>query len=114
MIKLASLLKEGKYQIYHKTYTSAINTALEYAEKQGYEYDKEETASKIGMGPKKPSDGKTNRFSIQLTKNGKPQRKQLHIQVYNMGTFKRDNRDGSLVRSMHGGQNEYELNTYIS
>ena len=84
MIKLASLLKEGKYQIYHKTYTSAINTALEYAEKQGYEYDKEETAEKIGMGPKKPSDGKTNRFSIQLTKNGKPQRKQLHIQVYNI------------------------------
>jgi len=114
MIKLASLLNEGKYQVYHKTYTSAINTALEYAEKQGYEYDKEETAEKIGMGPKKPSDGKTNRFSIQLTKNGKPQRKQLHIQVYNMGTFKRDNRDGSLVRSMHGGQNEYELNTYIS
>jgi len=73
MIKLASLLKEGKYQVYHKTYTSAINTALEYAEKQGYEYDKEETASKIGMGPKKPSDGKTNRFSIELTKNGKPQ-----------------------------------------
>ena len=114
MIKLASLLKEGKYQVYLKTYTSAINTALEYAEKQGYEYDKEETASKIGLGPKKPSDGKTNRFSIELTKNGKPQRKQLHIQVYNMGTFKRDNRDGSLVRSMYGGQNEYELNTYIS
>lgn len=113
MIKLASLLKEGKYQVYHKTYTSAINTALEYAEKQGYEYDKEETASKIGMGPKKPSDGKTNRFSIELTKNGKPQRKQLHIQVYGMGTYKR-NSDGSQTRSMHGGQNEYELNTYIS
>jgi hypothetical protein len=113
MIKLASLLNEGKYQVYHKTYTSAINTALEYAEKQGYEYDKEETASKIGMGPKKPSDGKTNRFSIELTKNGKPQRKQLHIQVYNMGTFKR-NQDGSQTRSMWGGQNEYELNTYIS
>ena len=113
MIKLASLLKEGKYQIYHKTYTSAINTALEYAEKQGYEYDKEETAEKIGMGPKKPSDGKTNRFSIQLTKNGKPQRKQLHIQVYGMGTYKR-NSDGSQTRSMWGGQNEYELNTYIS
>lgn len=114
MIKLQSLLTEGKYQVYHYTYTSAINTALEYAEKQGYEYDPEETASKIGLGPKKPSDGKTNRFSIELTKGGKPQKKQLHIQVYNMGTFKRDNSSSSLVRSMHGGQNQYELNCYIS
>ncbi len=114
MIRLKHILSEAKYQVYHYTYTSAINTALEWAEKQGYEYDKEETASKIGMGPKKPSDGKTNRFSIELTKNGKPQRKQLHIQVYGMGTYKRDNSDGSKIRSLHGGQNEYELNCYIS
>ena len=113
-ISLKTILTEAKYQVYHYTYTSAINTALEYAEKQGYEYDKEETASKIGMGPKKPSDGKTNRFSIELTKGGKPQKKQLHIQVYGMGTYKRDNSDGSKVRSLSGGQNEYELNTYIS
>lgn len=113
-MRLKSVMNEAKYQIYHYTYTSAINTALEYAEKQGYEYDKEETASKIGMGPKKPSDGKTNRFSIELTKGGKPQKKQLHIQVYGMGTYKRNNSDGSKVRSLSGGQNEYELNCYIS
>jgi len=113
MIKLKDILNEGKYTVYHKSYTSAINTALEWAEKQGYEYDKEETASTIGMGPKKPSEGKTNRFSISLTKGGKPQRKALHIQVYNMGTFKR-NSDGSQTRSLYGGNNEYELNAYIS
>ena len=113
MIKLIQLLNEAKFAIYHKSYTSAINTALEYAESQGYEYDKEETASTIGMGPKKPSAGKTNRFTISLTKGGKPQRKALHIQVYNMGTFKR-NSDGSQTRSLYGGNNEYELNTYIS
>ncbi len=112
MISLKSLLSEGKYQVYHYTYTSAVNAALEYAEKQGYEYDPEETASKIGLGPKKPSAGKTNRFSISLTKGGKPQRKMLHMQIYNMGTYKR-NQDGSKTRSMYGGQNEYELNTYI-
>ena len=112
--KNKNLTESSKYQIYHYTYTSAINTALEWAEKQGYKYDKEETASKIGMGPKKPSAGKTNRFSIELTKNGKPQRKQLHIQVYGMGTYKRNNSDGSKTRSMYGGQNEYELNAYIS
>lgn len=113
MISLKKILSEGKYQVYHKSYTSAINTALEYAEKQGYEYDKEETAREIGMGPKKPSAGKTNRFTISLTKDGKPQRKALQIQVYNMGTFKRDT-DGSMTRSVFGGQNEYELNCYIA
>jgi hypothetical protein len=111
-LTLKGAMNEAKFPIYHKTYTSAINSALEWAEKQGFEYDKEETADKIGMGPKKPSAGKTNRFSIQLTKGGKPQRKQLHIQVYNMGTFKR-NSDGSQTRSMWGGQNEFELNCYI-
>jgi hypothetical protein len=87
-------VKKG-YQIYHKSYTSAINSALEYAESRGYTYDKEETASEIGMGPKKPSDGKTNRFRIGLKKDDKEQRKSLHIQVYGMG-------------------DKYELNTYIN
>jgi hypothetical protein len=108
-------LKEAKsdYAVYHKTYTSAINTAREYAEKKGYEIDDDDAFRQIGMGPRKPSDGKTNRFSIQLTKDGKPQKKHLHIQVYGMGTYKR-NTDGSKTRSMWGGQNEYELNAYIN
>lgn len=113
MISLKKLLTEAKFPIYHNTYSSAINSALEWAEKMGFDYDKEETADKIGMGPKKPSAGKTNKFSIELTKGGKPQRKELHIQVYNMGTFKRDNTDGSYIRSLHGGQERYELNCYI-
>jgi hypothetical protein len=103
---------KSDYVVYHKTYTSAINTAREYAEKKGYEIDDDDAFRQIGMGPRKPSDGKTNRFSIQLTKNGKPQKKHLHIQVYGMGTYKR-NPDGSKTRSMWGGQNEYELNAYI-
>jgi hypothetical protein len=87
--------KKVDFKVYHNSYTSAINDALDYAEKRGYEYDKEETSKKIGMGPKKPSDGKTNRFSINLTKDGKPQKKNLQIQVYGMGE-------------------KYELNCYIS
>jgi hypothetical protein len=87
--------KKENYKIYHNSYTSAVNEALEYAEKKGYEYDKEETAEKIGLGPKKPSDGKTNRFSINLTKEGKSQKKNLHIQIYGMG-------------------DKYELNCYIN
>ena len=96
MIKLASLIKEKKsdYEVYHKSYTSAINAAKEYAEKQGYEINDDDSFTKIGMGPRKPSEGKTNRFSIELSKDGKVQRKQLHIQVYGM-------------------KNSYELNAYI-
>ena len=88
-------VNESKYQTYHNSYTSAVDTALEYAEKQGYSYDKEETATKIGMGPKKPDDGKTNKFTITLYKDGKEQKKALHFQIYGMGE-------------------RYELNTYIA
>jgi hypothetical protein len=104
---------KSDYPVYHYTYTSAIQSAKEYAEKKGYEIDDDDSFRKIGMGPRKPSDGKTNRFSIELTKNGKPQKKMLHIQVYGMGTYKRA-QDGSKTRSLHGGQNEYELNCYIN
>jgi hypothetical protein len=115
MISLKKILKEAKadYQVYHKTYSAAIWTAKNYAEKKGYEVSDDDSFNKIGMGPRKPSAGKTNRFSIELTKSGKPQKKMLHIQVYNMGTFKR-NSDGSQTRSLYGGQNEYELNCYIN
>jgi hypothetical protein len=88
-------VNESKYQVYHNSYTSAVNAALEYAEKQGYSYDKEETATKIGAGPKKPDDGKTNKFTITLFKDDKEQKKALQIQIYGMG-------------------DKYELNTYIS
>jgi hypothetical protein len=104
---------KSDYPVYHYTYTSAIQAAKAYAEKKGYEIDDDDSFRKIGMGPKKPSDGKTNRFSIELTKNGKPQKKMLHIQVYGMGTYKRA-QDGSKTRSLYGGQNEYELNCYIN
>jgi hypothetical protein len=90
------LIKEGQFQIYHNSYTAAVNTALKYAEKRGYEYDKTDTFNIIGLGPKKPSDGKMNRLSIPLLKNEEPQREQLHIQVYGMG------------------EGRYELNAYIA
>jgi hypothetical protein len=90
------VINEAKapYEVYHKSYTSAIEAAREYAEKKGFEIDNDDAFRKIGVGPRKPSEGKTNSFSIQLSKDGKPQRKQLHIQVYGM-------------------KNSYELNAYI-
>lgn len=89
-------IKEAKsdYEVYHKSYTSAINAARDYAEKKGYEINDDDAFRQIGMGPRKPSEGKTNRFSIELSKDGKVQRKKLQIQVYGM-------------------RNSYELNAYI-
>jgi hypothetical protein len=82
-------------EVYHRTYTSAINTALEYAERKGFTYDRDEVAREIGMGPRKPKEGDTNRFTISLKKDDKEQKKSLHIQVYGM-------------------KETYELNCYIN
>lgn len=93
---VSSLQTEAsKYQIYHNTYSQAMQHAYAQAEKQGYEVDMDDVDRKVAMGPKKPSKGKTNSFSIKLTKNGKPQKKALQVQVYGMDNGK------------------YELNMYI-
>jgi hypothetical protein len=85
---------KSDYEVYHKSYTSAIQAAKAYAEKKGYEINDDDSFRQIGMGPRKPSEGKTNKFSIELSKDGKVQRKKLQIQVYGM-------------------KNSYELNAYI-
>jgi hypothetical protein len=94
------LFAEGKldYEIYHPSYTSAMQTMENFVMSQGYMLDKEEMADTIGLGPTKPSNGKTNRLSLSLSKNGKLQKKRVHFQVYNRGTK----------------GNEYELNVYIA
>lgn len=90
-------LNESKYEIYHNSFTSAIQAAEKFATDQGYEIDPEEMADKVGLGPAKPKEGKTNKYTISLMKNGKEQKKALQIQIYNRGTK----------------GNEFELNTYI-
>ena len=81
--------------VYHKSYTHAIEAAQNYAGKKGYTIEDDELFTKVGMNSKRPSVGKTTRVSLELLKNGKPQRKMLHIQVYGM-------------------KNGYELNAYIN
>ena len=90
-------LEEGKsaYEIYHKDYSSAVQTAIKQAEKRGFEVDMDDWHDKVATGPKKPSSGKTNSFSVKLKKDGKESKKALHLQVYNMDNHK------------------YELNMYI-
>lgn len=87
-------LMEGNYD----TYTAAIDAALSDARKKGYDVSDDEAFNKIGAGPGRPKSGKTTRHSIELTKGGKPSKKQLHIQVYNRETDKKT----------------YELNHYIN
>jgi len=92
----ADAVEEGKndYDIYHKSYSSAVQHALDQVKKRGYEIDMDDYQNKVATGPRKPSIGKTNSFSIDLTKAGKPVKNKLHMQVY----------------GMEGGK--YELNMY--
>jgi hypothetical protein len=95
-----NILKEykgnkNKYEVYHDSYTGAVNAALDYAEINGYTYSDDEAATKIGLGPRKPDEGVTNRFTITLFKDGVEIKKALQIQIYGM-------------------REKYELNCYIS
>ena len=86
-------LKEKKsatgYELYHKDFSSAMQHAYAHAKKKGHVIDPKEIDDKVATGPKKPSSGKTNRYSL------KAGRKKVEIQVANL-----DNK-------------RYELNMYI-
>jgi hypothetical protein len=93
---MSESVNEAKdFETYHKSYTHAIEAARAAALKKGFEVEDDEMFTKVGMNSKRPSVGKTTRVSLELVKNGKPQRKMLHIQVYGM-------------------KNGYELNSYIN
>lgn len=83
MKKFIEYISEEKqeYVIKHKSYSSAISEAEKYAEKRGYTIEPDELFAKVGTGPKKPSVGKTNKITLTLLKNGKEQKKALHLQV---------------------------------
>ena len=83
-----------KYDIYHKDYSSAMQHSYAQVKKKGYEVDPKEIDDKVASGPRKPSSGKTNKFTLGLMKNGKPVKQNLHVQVYNTGK-------------------SYELNMYV-
>jgi hypothetical protein len=91
-----SLEEASDYKVMHKSFTDAVNTAKEKAEKSGYMIDDDEWFRKVSSGPRKPGTDKTNRYTVELlTKKGNDAKKALHFQVYNTG--------GS-----------YELNAYIN
>ena len=87
---------KSKYEIYHNSYSSAVDTAIEYAKSQGYEVDHNDVWDKISVGPPKPKAGYTNKASVGLIKDGKPQNKAMNMQIYGMDSGR------------------YELNVYIN
>ena len=76
MRKSKSILKEYKYKLYHKSFTSAeIEEARKVAEKKGFEIDEENWTTEVAFGGKykraRPSVGKSNSFSVALIKERK-------------------------------------------
>ena len=79
--KYAKALGE-KYDLYHKTFSGAMQHSYEYAKKKfKIEIDPTEIDDKVAMGPPKPKNGKTNSYRLKGT-NGKG----IQVQVYNTGT----------------------------
>lgn len=85
--------KKEEYPLYHKTYSGAMAAAYAYAKKKGFEVDTDDIDRKVATGPRKPSNGKTNSFTLKLVGQ---KNKMLAVQVTNL-----DNQ-------------RYELNTYIT
>ena len=87
-------VKEAKsssgYELYHRDFSGAMQHAYAHAKKKGFIVDKDDIDSKVAMGPKRPSSGKTNKYILDTNKKQK-----LHVQVANL-----DNK-------------RYELNMYI-
>jgi hypothetical protein len=63
--------ESNSYKVIHNTYSSAISEVHEYAKELGYLLNDDELFDKIGMGPKKPKEGVTNKFTLMLYKPGK-------------------------------------------
>ena len=97
-VELGEARKDASADLYFNTYSAAVQHARAQAEKKGYEVDEDDWQDQVASGPRKPSKDKTVRHTLKLTKNGKPVRQGLSIQVYNRGSDK----------------NPYELNYYVS
>lgn len=97
-VSASSLQEASNSELYHKSYTNAIQHAVSKAEARGYSVDSSDYDSKVAAGPRKPGEGKTVSHILKLNKkDGSPTKKTLAIQVYN-----------------RGGETPYELNHYIS
>ena len=71
------------YELYHKDFSSAMQHAYKMAKKNyGITVDPKEIDDKVVMGPRKPSEGKTNTYRLKGDKGA------IQVQVYNKGGSK--------------------------
>jgi hypothetical protein len=101
IIEEVKRLKESKYPLYHTSFTSAADAARNLAMSKGYKVNEDDWQTQVALGGRnlrsRPSTGKTTKFSVGLSRNGKPEKnKQLHFQVYGLES------------------GNYELNAYVS
>ena len=78
------------YDIYHKDFSSALQHAYKFAKSKGQPIKSNEIDNKVATGPRKPSKGKENSYTLETEKG-----KMWSVQVYNMG-------------------NTHELNMYLT
>ena len=87
------------YETYYPSLTSAVRAVEKYIADRGFTVTADELTNVVGFGPAKPTPGNTNKYHLEISKNGKIQRKKAHFQVYNRG---------------YEIGNNMELNLYIS
>ena len=76
-------LDEAKYDLYHKDFSTAMQHAYKMAKKMyGITVDPKEIDDKVASGPRKPSEGKTNKYRLKGDKGA------IQVQVYNKGGSK--------------------------
>ena len=80
---------------FYPTYGAAIDSVRDYAEAEGYELDDNEYGNAYTDAFDKPKNGQTKQNSITLYKNGKKQRKAIHVSIY-------------------GRKNGFEVTSYIN
>lgn len=91
--------KPYQSDVYFSSYSAAVQFARAQAEARGFQVNEDDWFNRVNTGKAKPKPGETNTIDLGLEKDGKEQRKLLHIQVYNRG---------------NEIPNNFELNYYIS
>tara|TARA_B100001094_G_scaffold281089_1_gene292318 strand:- start:1420 stop:4218 length:2799 start_codon:yes stop_codon:yes gene_type:complete len=90
-IEDATITEKLDYDLYHKTFSAAMQHSYKVAKKRGFKVSADSIDTQVAFGPRKPSNGKTNSYHLDL--DGE-RNKKLRVQVYNTGK-------------------SYELNMYI-
>jgi len=108
-------VNEAKYDIYHKTFSGAMQHAYAAAKKMyGITVDPKEIDNKVATGSKKPSSGKTNKYRLKGDKGSiQVQVANLDNKKYELNMYKEEleegfpNGDGGDVPAMELGTDRY-------